>query len=92
MKALEWETIDEIILKLSERVKKIRKRRKISQIELSEQSGVSLGTIKRFENTGQISLYSLTRIAVSLNCVDEIRKLFTDVDYLNIEEVFNDKR
>ena len=92
MKALEWETIDEIILKLSERVKKIRKRRKISQIELSEQSGVSLGTIKRFENTGQISLYSLTRIAVSLDCVDEIRKLFTDVDYLNIEEVFNDKR
>ena len=92
MKALEWETIDEIILKLSERVKKIRKRRKISQIELSEQSGVSLGTIKRFENTGQISLYSLTRIAVSLNCVDEIRKLFTDVDYLNNEEVFNDKR
>lgn len=92
MKKLEWETIEEILEKLAKRVSRVRKRKKISQEQLSVMSGVSFGSIKRFERTGQISLYSLTRIAIALDCVYEIKKLFTEVEYLNIEEVFNDKR
>ena len=49
-------------------------------------SGVSYGSIKRFETTGQISLLSLTRITQALGEADEIRNLFTDVPYLTIEE------
>lgn len=92
MEKLEWETIEEILEKLAKRVSRVRKRKKISQEQLSVMSGVSFGSIKRFERTGQISLYSLTRIAIALDCVYEIKKLFTEVEYLNIEEVFNDKR
>ena len=92
MKKLEWETIEEILEKLAKRVSRVRKRKKISQEQLSVMSGVSFGSIKRFERTGQISFYSLTRIAIALDCVYEIKKLFTEVEYLNIEEVFNDKR
>lgn len=92
MEKLEWETIEEILEKLAKRVSRVRKRKKISQEQLSVMSGVSFGSIKRFERTGQISLYSLTRIAIALDCVYEIKKLFTKVEYLNIEEVFNDKR
>ena len=44
-----WETADEIDLALAERAKKIRKRRGISQEELSKRCGVSFGSIKRFE-------------------------------------------
>ena len=91
MQALLWETPEEIILALALRIKNIRKRRKISQEELAKLSGVSFGSIKRFESTGQISLISLTRIAVSLNLQDEIKALFTQVPYLSIEEVLNDE-
>ena len=86
-----WETVDEILLKLASRVKNIRKRKKVSQEELARISNVSFGSIKRFESTGQISLYSLTKIAVSLDCVDEIKNLFSNVEYKSIEEIINEQ-
>ncbi len=89
---LQWETADEINLNLAKRIRTIRRRRKISQKALSIRSGVSHGSIKRFENTGKISLISLTKIAMALGCADEIRELFTNIPYLSIEEVINDKR
>ena len=79
-------------MKISGRIRGIRKRRSISQKELSEMSGVSYGSIKRFETTGQISLLSLTKLAFALNEVDEIRNLFTDVPYRSIQEVINERK
>lgn len=90
MARLIWETAEEIDMKLAGRIRGIRKRRSISQKELSEMSGVSYGSIKRFETTGQISLLSLTKLAFALNEVDEIRNLFTDVPYRSIQEVINE--
>ena len=86
-----WETAEEIDMKLAGRIRGIRKRRSISQKKLSEMSGVSYGSIKRFETTGQISLLSLTKLAFALNEVDEIRNLFTDVPYRSIQEVINER-
>lgn len=40
--------------------------------ELADISGVSYGSIKRFEQTGQISLLSLTRIAMALDIAGEL--------------------
>ena len=48
-----WETPEEINLALAQRLSRIRKRRKLSQQELSEKSNVSYGSIKRFETSGQ---------------------------------------
>lgn len=84
--AFVWETPEEINQKLAQRLKLLRKRRGISQLQLSEKSNVSYGSIKRFETTGQISLISLTKLCVALNCADEIRQLFTNVEYASIEE------
>ena len=92
MEKLIWETAEEIDMKLAGRIRGIRKRRSISQKKLSEMSGVSYGSIKRFETTGQISLLSLTMLAIALNEVDEIRNLFTDVPYRSIQEVINETR
>lgn len=78
--------------KLAQRVRDIRKRRAISQEELSRTSGVSYGSIKRFETSGKISLLSLTKIAIALDCSDEIRELFSDIPYKSIEEVINENR
>ena len=85
-----WETPEEINMELAKRVKGVRKRRKITQEALALQSGVSRGSIKRFESTGQISLLSLTRIAVALGCRDEIKNMFTTVPYMSIEEVIHE--
>ena len=89
--AFVWETPEEINQKLAQRLKQIRKRRGISQLQLSEKSNVSYGSIKRFETTGQISLISLTKICVALDCADEIRQLFTNVEYASIEEVIRER-
>lgn len=86
-----WETPEEINLALAQRMSRIRKRRRLSQKQLSEKSNVSYGSLKRFETTGQISLLSLTRLCVALDCVDEIRNLFTQVEYASIEEVLHER-
>ncbi len=92
MNSYEWETAEEINRQLAGRISRVRKRRKISQEQMSEISGVSYGSIKRFETTGQISLLSLTRIAVALDCADEIRHLFASVPYGSIEEVIRERK
>lgn len=76
---------------IAERIRKIRKRRKISQKRLSEKSGVSLGSVKRFETSGEISLISLTKIAIALEIHQELEQLFEDVPFLSIEEIINEK-
>lgn len=87
-----WETAEEMNFSLAQRVKNIRKRRSISQEELSQRSNVSYGSIKRFETTGQISLISLTKIAIALDCAEEIRQLFQEIPYESIEEVIRESK
>ena len=87
-----WETPEELDQKLAQRVRKIRKRRSITEEKLASISGVSYGSIKRFETTGQISLLSLTKIAIALDLADELRNIFTQVPYKDIQEVINETR
>ena len=50
---------------------KFRQRRKAlgyTQSELASRSGVSLGSLKRFERFGHISLESLLKLALVLEC------------------------
>ena len=86
-----WETPEEINMALAQRLNRIRKRRNLSQRTLAEKSNVSYGSIKRFETSGQISLISLTKLCVALDCVDEIKNLFTNVEYGSIEEVLRER-
>lgn len=91
-KVLYGETAEELDLKLAQRVRNIRKRRSISQEKLASMSGVSYGSVKRFESTGQISLLSLTKIAMALDIADELRNIFSQVPYRDIKEVINETR
>ena len=87
-----WETPEEINKEIAGRVKNIRKRRKISQEELSKLSGVSFGSVKRFETSGNISLISLTKIAIALNIVDDLKNIFSNIEYTSLQEVINENR
>lgn len=94
MEAVVWETAEELDKKIADRVRLIRKRRAVSQQRLAEMSNsnVSYGSIKRFEATGQISLMSLTKIAMALGIEEDLRGIFTDIPYKNIREVINESR
>ena len=87
-----WETPSEINMNLAKRVKSIRKRKKITQKELADRSNVSYGALKKFEQTGEISLVSLTKLAMELGVVNEIKNLFSSVPYNSIEEVLNEQK
>ena len=91
-RAFIWETPEEINKEIAGRVKNIRKRRKISQEELSKLSGVSFGSVKRFETSGNISLISLTKIAIALNIVDDLKNIFSNIEYTSLQEVINENR
>ena len=53
---------------------------------------MSYGSIKRFETTGHISLISLTKLCTVLECIDDIKRLFTDIEYRSIDEVLRETK
>mgnify|MGYP003872506395 CR=1 FL=1 len=70
----------DIKLELAARVKALRKKRGYSQMELAERSNVSLGSIKRFEQQGEISLHHLLEIAQILDVLEDFDQLFQPKD------------
>lgn len=74
------------------RFRGIRKNVKMTQITLAERSGVSLGSIKRFEHTGEISLSSLLKLAFVLGYESDFNNLFTRKNYQSIFDVVNEGR
>jgi len=53
---------------------------------------MSAMALSNAESTGQISLYSLTKIAMALHIEDDLRNLFTQVPYRNLQEVINEQK
>jgi len=77
---------------LSQRVRLRRREGKISQAEMAKRSGVSLGSIKRFENSGEVSLSNLFRMAVVLGYEKDFNKLFERKNYQSIDEIINEAK
>jgi transcriptional regulator with XRE-family HTH domain len=70
-------TEQRVKLDLMKRVKERRKELGITQKELSQRSGVSYGSIRRFELQGDISLHALLRVGSVLMCLDDFNTLFS---------------
>jgi transcriptional regulator with XRE-family HTH domain len=64
-------TPPEVSKLLAEKIRTLRKQLKMSQEEMTERSGVSLGSLKRFENSGKISLESLLKMMHLLGRLNE---------------------
>ena len=82
-------TPNDIAHELVEKIKQRRKKLKISQAQLASKSGVSLGSIKRFESRYEISLNSFIKILIALNLEQDLENLFTQKSYNSIDEVIN---
>ncbi len=91
MKALPFTAYYEITQDIANRIRRIRKTRKISRKSLAVQSGVSYASLRRFETTGDISLASLVKIALALGLYDDLDALFAKREYRSIEDVINDQ-
>lgn len=68
----------EVMLTLAQRAKAKRLAQNLTQQGLSVRSGVSLGTIKRFERFGEISLRSLIELSIVLGCMTDFEELFKE--------------
>lgn len=82
-------TPNDIAHELVGKIKQHRKKLKISQAQLATKSGVSLGSIKRFESKYEISLNSFIKILIALNLEQDLENLFTQKNYNSIDEVIN---
>lgn len=69
------------------RVRNRRLAMNLTQQALADRSGVSLGSVKRFENKYEISLKHLLMIAVVLDATAEFSALFAGSRYQRIEDV-----
>lgn len=82
-------TPTEVRKELANRFRILRKKSKISQQEMAARSGVSLGSLKRFENTGKVSLESLLKLMHLLGRLNEINSILTiDENREDIEKLF----
>ena len=70
-------------------VRSLRKARKLTLKRLAEMSGVSYGSMKRFEASGQIALTSLLKIAIVLDCADAFEGLFASAGPQSIREIID---
>ena len=84
---LNQKTPNEIAKSLAYKIKEHRKKLKISQEVLAQKSGVSLGSIKRFETKYEISLQSFIKIAIALDLDNDLENLFTRKTYTSIDEI-----
>ncbi|MBQ8251535.1 MAG: helix-turn-helix transcriptional regulator [Alphaproteobacteria bacterium] len=70
-------TPTEIMTDLAFRIKSKRLELNLTQEGICSRSGVSLGSLKRFEATGQISLESLLKLAHAVGALSDFDTLFS---------------
>ncbi len=58
-----------------------------SQVELARRAGVALGTLRRFEQAGEISLARLLKISAVLRHLDDFDQLFEAPSFRSIAEI-----
>ena len=69
-----------------------RRKLGITQQQLADRSGVTLSSLRRFEQTGQIAFESLVRLCRALDCESELDGLFAKPAYRSIQEVIDEQR
>ena len=74
------------------RMREMRLSQNLTQKSLATMSGVSLGSIKRFENKHKISLEHLLQLALTLDALEGFNDLFPENDYQSIDELLSRKK
>jgi transcriptional regulator with XRE-family HTH domain len=81
---------DEIAMDVARRARRARLDEDLTQSGLAERAGVSLGSLRRFERTGQISLQSLVKLAFALDATDNIDALFAPAEIRSLDQIMGE--
>ena len=80
-------TMKDVEEQLASRLRALRLAENWKQATLAERSGVSLGSLRRFETTGQISLQNLLKLAWALGRLEDLTKLFEPLKVTSLREL-----
>ncbi|MNJ88777.1 helix-turn-helix protein [compost metagenome] len=83
-------TPKEIMLLFGDRIQQLRKKKKMSRENLAERSGVPAPTLRKFEQTGIISLESLLKLVKTLGKLEEFETLLQPDDLESKRYLFDD--
>ena len=79
------------MLEMANRHKILRKQAGFTQSELARRSGVSLGSLKRFETSGQISIQSLFLLIDVLGRLEDFDTILKPIENMKeIERLFSE--
>jgi transcriptional regulator with XRE-family HTH domain len=80
-------TAHEIQVLLGQRLKTLRLQASYRRQTLANRSGVSVGSLKRFETTGEVSLKNLLRLAQALDRLSEFSGLLSLPDATSLSDL-----
>lgn len=81
----------DVALSLAQRGKELRLAQNLTQDGLALRAGVSLGSLKRFEVSGQVALKTLLQIADALGRLDDFSQIFLPAAYRTLDELIAPK-
>lgn len=87
MNGFSLQTPEQVSQALATRVKELRLARGWKQATLAQRSGVSLASLRRFEETGKVSLQNLLDLAFALNRLDDFETLFQSLRASSLAEL-----
>ena len=88
-------TPQEMLKRIAEKARAKRLSLDLSQLTLSERSGVSYGVLKKFERTGRISLESLLKLGLILGSLGDFDLVFAPnkpEEALSLDELMQDNK
>lgn len=83
--------IEEAQEQLANNIRSLRLEKGLTQQGLSDRTGVSLATLRKFEQKGIISLESFLKLAMNLGCLDKVISATkpNQLNFKSIDEVLN---
>ncbi len=80
-------TPDQISIALAARVRELRLAKGWRQVTLAQRSGVSLASLRRFEDSGRVSLQNLLKLVFALGRLDDFDALLQRPPALSMAEL-----
>ena len=87
MMSFAMQSSEDISAALAARLRSRRLAQKLTLEGLARRSGVPLGTLKKFERSGQIALLSFIRLVVALKDEAALENLLLEQKFETLEEV-----
>lgn len=82
---------EEVAQELATRLRGKRLEKRLTLEGLSNRSGVALGTLKRFERTGQIGLVAFIKLVSALGDVVSLENLLQEVPFKTLDDVLDQR-